>query len=195
DLVGLGAHGGGEVDPVGVAADVGVGARGLVVEVGAALALGQALLLAVVVVGELGVAAVADAGDVAVAVQKAAVVDDGGVAAAVAEAVAQVAEVVVEDERGAGGERLGEPVDLVAHAGVVVLELGGAVEAELADLELVAEHEVDGGDRLGGLVDEVEGALEGGVAALGVNVDAQLAGDDARLREVLVLLVVALVGG
>ncbi len=55
--------------------------------------------------------------------------------------------------------------------------------------------DVDLGDGLGGLVLEDEVAVAGEGAALGVDVDVGVDGDDFGLGDVLVLLEVALVGG
>ena len=180
-------------DPVGVLGEeVGAAAEG-VAALGEILDGAEVFFAAAARIGELEAGVVADGGEVA-AVEEGAGVGELGALAAVAEAARVVADVEVHVHLLAGGEGLIERVDGVeiALGGGDFVE--GAIELDVGD-GLLSVDDVDLGDGVGGFVleDEVAGAGEG--AALGEDVDVGVDGDDLGLREVLILLEVALVVG
>ncbi len=142
---------------------------------------------------EFDVVVVADGGEVA-GVEEGAGVGELGALVAVFEAAAGVADVEGHVELVAGCERGFELVDGVKGAGAGGDDVERAVEVNVGD-GLLLVGDVDLADGLGGLVLQDEAAVAGEGAALGVDVDVGVDGDDFGLGDVLVLLEVALVGG
>ena len=185
DLVGRGGNGGVEADPVGVVADIGIGTRLLVAQLRHAQhrAL-QAVLAAVVAVGDLQLALVAEMRHHLV-VEEGAVGGQEGALGAVGETLRRVGQREVERHRGAGCQRGFQPVDGETQ-GLVRAQRVVRRKAQRGQREVGVEVHDQLADRRAVLVDQSVVAADVQPALVGMDVHVGLHRGDARLRQVLV---------
>ena len=193
DLVRRGADGGLEVDPVGIVGQVGVGARGLVFQLGHAHGLAKVALATLVAVLDLSVLAVAETREHA-AVDEAAVLDDLLLCRLVGNAVGVEVQVEADLAFFTWLQGLVQAIDAIAKRLVVQAQLR-APHFDCRQGLVIVHHHVHVGDRHGmRVVDPVNAAH---LHRLGFRTQVHVDGGRKYLglRQVPVLAEFALVAG